>query len=147
MISRSASPRAFLLYSSLSLRGDTGGNYSRIEADAGARTVQWPPSRHMMKARGGLDVVMGARGGVTVSVGLIVIVSLISTLILTWAMISESTINARLIAFDKTQRILFFVFHRKDFVNWQCLHYDIIAHVERPVASFWRRSDRIVSVA
>eukprot|EP00956_Cyclotella_meneghiniana_P007038 scaffold9514_cov60-Cyclotella_meneghiniana.AAC.4 len=64
---------AFLLYSSSSLRGDTGGNYSRIEveADAGARTVQWPPSCHMMKARGGWDVVMGARGGVTVSVGLI----------------------------------------------------------------------------
>eukprot|EP00956_Cyclotella_meneghiniana_P036237 scaffold123042_cov47-Cyclotella_meneghiniana.AAC.2 len=85
---------------------------------------------------------------VAASVGLVSLsLSNFNAFILTWAMISESTINARLIAFDKTQRILFFVFHRKDFVNWLCLHYDIIAHVERPVASFWRRSDRSVSVA
>ena len=106
-----------------------------------------PSKRSYDDDRRWVECCIGASRRVTDSVRIVVIVSLISTLILTWAMISESTINARLIAFDKTQRILFFVFHRKDFVNWLCLHYDIIAHVERPVASFWRRSDRIVSVA
>ena len=68
-------------------------------------------------------------------------------LVETWALISESTINTWLTTFNGTQRILFFVPYRKDFVNCLCLYCNIISHVKQQWHRFWQRSHRIVSAA